>query len=72
MEEGSISGSSNPINTTNTNYVIRNLKPVTTYRIRITAENGVSANEVSLDQLQQRTATVTCTTTEGGGYLVCV
>ena len=63
-----ISGRSNSITTTNTSYVINNLNPATTYQIRITAENGVSANEVSLDQLHQRTATVTCTTKEGGGY----
>ena len=68
MDECSISGKSNSIITNNTNYVIRNLKPATTYQIRITAENGVSANEVSLDQLHRRTAMVLCTTKEGGGY----
>ena len=61
--------SSNPITTSNVNYVITNLKPVTVYEISVTAENGVSHNEVSLDDLHQRTATITCTTTEGGMYL---
>ena len=64
--EGSISGSSDIINTSNTSLVITNLKPVTTYQISITAENGVSDNAVSLDQIHQRTVTIMCTTTEGG------
>ena len=51
--------SSNPITTSNVNYVITNLKPVTVYEISVTAENGVSHNEVSLDDLHQRTATTT-------------
>ena len=63
-EEGSISGT-----TSNMNYVITNLKPVTVYQISITAENGVSHSEVSLDHLDQRTATIVCTTKEGGVYL---
>ena len=68
-EEGSISGSSDPITTSNMNYIIANLKPVTVYQISVTAENGVSHNEVSLDHLHQRTATVICATKEGGVYL---
>ena len=68
-EGGSISGSSNPVTTSNVIYVIINLKPVTVYEISVTTENGVSHNEVSLDDLHQRTATITCTTTEGGMYL---
>ena len=65
-EEGSTSGSSNPITTSNMNYVLANLKPVTVYQINITAENGVSHNELFQDHLHERTATVMCTTTEGG------
>ena len=68
VDECRISGTFNSITTTNTSYVISNLKPATTYQISVTAENGVSANEVSLDQLHQRTATVICTTKEGGEY----
>ena len=71
MEVGSISGSSVPVSTVNTNYVIGNLKPVTTYQVIVTAENGVSHNELSLDQVHQRTAVVVCTTTEGGEWSEC-
>ena len=71
MEEGSLSGSSAPVRADTTNYMLTNLKPVTTYQLRVTAENGVSHNEVSLDHLQRRTAVVTCTTTEGGEWSPC-
>lgn len=66
IEKGNISGIFAPTTTVNTHYVIKNLKPVTTYQIRITAENGVSAYEMCPEELHRRTATVTCTTKEGG------
>ena len=69
MEEGSLSGSSVPVSTDTTDYILTNLKPVTTYQVRVTAENGVSHNEVSLDDIHQRTAVVVCSTTEGGWYM---
>ena len=66
-EVGSLDGfvRSNMQEITTNNYIIEGLKPVTTYIVRVIAENGVGFFEASPADVERRSAELVITTGEG-------